>query len=242
VVTSASYLLCGTPRTGSTLLCSLLSSTKVLGHPESYFREPDEAGWARQFGLESAGPRVRDYTAFAQAARAAGTTDNGIFGARVMWGSLERMMDGLGRASDRPDLATLNETFGPLVFFHLEREDIVGQAVSWCRAEQTGVWQHGDVASAPPGRDLDQLKRFVRTIRDHNAAWRAWFDRNGVRPRTVTYERIVQAPRTTVVGMAAELDVDVPPQWQPTSPHHRQADEINARWAAALQAALDENG
>ncbi len=41
-----SYVLCGTPRTGSTLLCSLLCSTGVLGRPESYFREPDEVAWA----------------------------------------------------------------------------------------------------------------------------------------------------------------------------------------------------
>lgn len=61
------YLLCGTPRTGSTLLCSLLSSTGVLGHPESYFREPDEAVWARRFGLETDGSRVHDYNAFVQA-------------------------------------------------------------------------------------------------------------------------------------------------------------------------------
>jgi len=46
-----SYVLCGTPRTGSTLLCGLLRSTGVLGRPESYFREPDEVAWAARFGL-----------------------------------------------------------------------------------------------------------------------------------------------------------------------------------------------
>src|SRR5205814_9813031 len=40
------YLLCGTPRTGSTLLCGLLRSTDVAGRPESYFRLPDEQAWA----------------------------------------------------------------------------------------------------------------------------------------------------------------------------------------------------
>lgn len=86
VTTPAPYLLCGTPRTGSTLLCSLLQSTGVLGRPESYFREPDEVMWAERFGLPTDGRRVRDYFAFAQAARAAGTTANGVFAARIMWG------------------------------------------------------------------------------------------------------------------------------------------------------------
>jgi hypothetical protein len=41
VADPSSYLLCGTPRTRSTLLCGLLTSTGVAGCPESYFRQPD---------------------------------------------------------------------------------------------------------------------------------------------------------------------------------------------------------
>jgi LPS sulfotransferase NodH len=51
VVSLRCYLLCGTPRTGSTLLCNLLASTGVAGRPESYFREPDEPMWAKRFGV-----------------------------------------------------------------------------------------------------------------------------------------------------------------------------------------------
>ena len=79
-----SYVLCGTPRTGSTLLCGLLPSSGVLGRPESYFREPDEVAWAEMFGLATEGGRVRNYRAFVNAARSAGTSNNGVFGARIM--------------------------------------------------------------------------------------------------------------------------------------------------------------
>src|SRR5215212_8307014 len=96
-----SYVLCETPRTGSTLLCSLLSSTGVLGRPESYFRAPDEAGWAARFRLPTDGSLVRDYEAFVRAARAAGTTRNGVFGARIMWGSVDGVVERLGRARGR---------------------------------------------------------------------------------------------------------------------------------------------
>jgi trehalose 2-sulfotransferase len=81
-----SYVLCGTPRTGSTLLCSLLSSTGVLGRPESYFREPDEVAWAAKFGLATEDGHVWDYRAFVKAAVSAGTSSNGVFGVRIMWG------------------------------------------------------------------------------------------------------------------------------------------------------------
>jgi hypothetical protein len=50
-----SYFVCGTPRTGSSLLLGLLESTGVAGHPQAYFREPDEPAWA---GLEMPGERV----------------------------------------------------------------------------------------------------------------------------------------------------------------------------------------
>ena len=144
-----SYVLCGTPRTGSTLLCSLLTSTGVLGRPESYFREPDEASWAARLGVPHDGSQVRDYRAFAHAVRAAATTDNGVFGARVMWGSLERIVAGLEGSSRQSDLAVLQGAFGPLRFVHLRREDVLAQAVSWYRAEQTGSGSRETTRSGP---------------------------------------------------------------------------------------------
>lgn len=81
-----SYLLCATPRTGSTLLCSLLSSTGVAGRPESYFREQDEHAWAARLGVPIAGDGSFDYLAFGRAAARAGRTPYGVFGARIMWG------------------------------------------------------------------------------------------------------------------------------------------------------------
>lgn len=234
-----SYVVCGTPRTGSTLLCSLLTSTGVLGRPESYFREPDEAEWAGRFGLPTEGQRVRDYAAFVAAVRTAATTDNGIFAARIMWGSLERLLEGLGTRPGASDRVTLERAFGRLCFIQLRREDVLAQAVSWYRAEQTGYWQEGDVASRLPEPDFDHMKRLVQTIRDHNAAWRSWFDREAIKPYEVSHEQLVHDPRSTIGGIAAYLGVRLPDGWRATSPHRKQADEVNARWTAALRAAQE---
>jgi trehalose 2-sulfotransferase len=230
------YLLCGTPRTGSTLLCSLLSSTGVLGRPESYFREPDEVAWARRLGVPVTGGRAGDYAGFVRAVRAEATTSNGVFAARIMWGSLERVIEGLAVSSGRSDRAVLEEALGPLAFVFLRREDVVAQAASWSRAEQTGFWQHGDAVRRPPQQDLDQLAGLVGTIRQHNAEWQSWFDRHEVRPLHVTYEQLVRDPRATVAAIAARLGITVPGSWQPVSPHRKQADAINAGWAAAFRA------
>ncbi len=234
-----SYVLCGTPRTGSTLLCSLLYSTGVLGRPESYFREPDEVAWATKFGLATEDGRVRDYRAFVNAALSAGTSNNGVFGVRIMWGSLERMMAGLGQVPGKPDLRILEEALGPLTFVHLRREDIAAQAVSWCRAEQTGYWQQGDVITQEPHQDAAHMKLLMETIRKHNAAWQAWFDAQGVEPHTVTYEQLVGDRRRVIRGIAAKLAVELPSDWRPQSLHRKQADELNRTWADALRTSMD---
>jgi trehalose 2-sulfotransferase len=102
------------------------------------------------------------------AARSAGTTINGVFGVRIMWGSLERMMEGLGRVPGKPDLPVLEGALGPLTFVHLRREDITAQAVSWCRAEQTGYWQQGDVVAREPHQDIARMRLLMETIREQH--------------------------------------------------------------------------
>jgi LPS sulfotransferase NodH len=233
-----SYVICGTPRTGSTLLCSLLHSTGVLGRPESYFREPDEVAWATRFGLATEGGRVRDYRAFVSAARSAGTSDNGVFGVRIMWGSLERVIGGLGGAPGKPDLPILEEALGPLTFVHLRRADVTEQAVSWCRAEQTGYWQQGDIATQEPHQDIPRMELLMETILKHNAAWRAWFDAQGVEPLSITYEQLVGDRRRVIQGIASKMAVELPIDWRPQSSHRKQADEFNRVWADALRTSM----
>lgn len=226
-----SYLLCGTPRAGSTLLCGLLASTGVAGYPESYFREPDERAWAARFGVPVTFDGSFDYRTFAAGAAQAGSTPNGVFAARIMWGTMHLVVDGLRPdGTAETDLDVLADTFGPLRMVHLHRDDVVAQAVSWARAEQTGYWQRGDVSLREPAIDLDQVDELVRTAQAHNAAWISWFAEQGVRPHIVTYEALVADPEPTVRTILDYLDVEVPAAWRPASAHAKQGDEVNAEW------------
>lgn len=228
-----SYLLCGTPRTGSTLLCGLLASTGVAGRPESYFREPDEEAWARRLGV----PVPVEPRAFVRAVRAAGSTPNGVFAARVMWGSLARLVDGLDPGPrTRSDLEVMAAALGPLRAVHVRRADVVGQAVSWARAEQTGHWQDGDRSAAEPRFDLGQLDELVRTIGEHEAAWGRWFAAQGVEPYGVTYEEVTADPAGAVRGILGHLGSAPPAGWRPAPRERRQADEVNAEWVRRYRA------
>ena len=226
-----SYLLCGTPRTGSTFLCSLLASTDVAGRPESYFREPDEQAWAARFGVSVACDGSFDYRAFAAGALRASRTTNGVFAARIMWGTMHLVVDGLRPGGTaETDLEVLADTFGRLRMVHLQRDDVVGQAVSWARAEQTGYWQRGDVSTTEPALDLEQVDELVRTIQAHNAAWLSWFAAQGIRPHVVKYDALAADPERTVRSILDHLDVKAPAGWRAASTHPKQADEVNAEW------------
>jgi trehalose 2-sulfotransferase len=237
-LTAFSYLLCGTPRTGSTLLCGLLASTGVAGRPESYFREPDERVMARRLGVAVGGDGSFDYRRFARAARAVGSTPNGVFAARVMWGTVDRIVAGLDPGPRRRrDLEVLVEAFGPLRMVHLRREDVVGQAVSWARAEQTGYWQDGDRPAAEPRFDRGLIGDLVRTIEEHEAAWNRWFTEQGVAPYRVTYEDVTADPARAVRAILDHLDIEPPATWRPAPRERRQADATNDAWVRSYRGA-----
>ena len=82
--------------------------------------------------------------------------------------------------------------------FTFKRRDVVEQAVSWARAEQSAYWQHGDEVQAQPRLDIDHVHGLVGTIHEHNAGWQAWFGAQGVEPLGVEYESLASDPEGTV--------------------------------------------
>ncbi len=239
-----SYFVCATPRTGSSLLCALLGSSGVAGRPQSYFRQPDEPAFAAQWGLPRTSDGARRYGDFVRAALRAGRTENGVFAARIMGGTLGHLLARLGQ--DHPalagrDLDLLQQAFGRLRFVHLWRRDVVGQAVSWFRAEQTGVW-HRTAPSVERRPDADARYDFhaiadlVRTIEDHNDAWRAWFRSVGVEPYEVAYEDLDAAPVEAARGVLEFLQLEVPAGRPLVAPHRRLRDARTVEWIARYRA------
>jgi LPS sulfotransferase NodH len=229
------YLLCGTPRTGSTLLCDLLRSTGVAGRPESFFRAPDEQAWANRWRLRQTCSGGLDCGEYVRVAVAAGSTSNGVFAARVMWGTLDEIVTKLGGVYpdlSGQDLLLLTRAFRQLRFVYLVRDDTVAQAVSWARAEQTHFWQEGDRAlpGVKPHFDFDQIHDLVRTIQAHNAAWQDWFRASGVQPHLVRYEHLVREPSRCTRQILDFLGLQPASECVIRSDRRRQADRLNADW------------
>jgi LPS sulfotransferase NodH len=170
-----------------------------------------------------------DSVDFVRAAVRAGSTGNGVFAARIMWGTMDLLVEELRRhIGGRRDVDVLERVLGPLRFVHLERSDVVAQAVSWAHAEQTGIWQPGDRSDATAELDLDQVERLVATVQEHNEAWRTWFAAQDVEPLRLTYESLASSPVETVTRVLDFVGTARPVDWAPVSPPERQADSLNA--------------
>jgi LPS sulfotransferase NodH len=237
------YLLCSTPRTGSSLLCGLLESTGVAGRPASYFRAPDEPAWAAQWGIVRPGGAF-DYADYLRSVLVAGRSDNGVFGARIMWGTMSEVVTKLRTVFAEPstsDLDLLQHAFGETRLIYLRRDDVVAQAVSWFRAEQTSIWfetttSHGQQLVEQPRFDYRQIEELHQLIIEHNAAWQQWFDTVGVEPHQIRCEDLDRDPVGATQRVLDNLDIELPRGRKVEVRHRRLADHLNTQWIERYRA------
>jgi trehalose 2-sulfotransferase len=236
-----SYFVCATPRTGSSLLLGLLESTGVAGHPQAYFRAPDEPLWADRWQVTRTPDGGFDYTDYVQAALAAGRTDNGVFGAKLMRETFDEVVDKLANIhSDLVgrDVALLDRVFGRTRFVYLRRDDVLAQAVSWLRAEQTQAWYiggNGEISGngrngRKPSFDAGRIDDLIQLITELSAAWETWFSSFDIQPHVVRYEELDEDMTGATWHILDFLDLDLPDGRAILPRHQRQADELTRRW------------
>ncbi|MEZ5997242.1 MAG: Stf0 family sulfotransferase [Hyphomonas sp.] len=235
---SQSCIICSTPRTGSTLLCGLLASTGIAGQPQSYFRKEDAEKWAGRFGIPVGKDSAANFRAFLDGVLLAGTSPNGVFSVRIMWGSMEELTANLSTSNaawSGTDEELLRQAFGPSHFIWLHRLDTLAQAISWARAEQTRIWHRLEgEPTAPaisPAYDFDQIHMLIETIRTHNEAWQAWFNQNGITPLSLTYEALDADAPATIRTVLDQLGLDTGKANEIRSRNIRLTDQLSLDWA-----------
>jgi LPS sulfotransferase NodH len=266
-----SYLVCATPRSGSTLLCQELDKTGLAGHPQEYFEALRRSGVPRRpheyFDPErhaniverlafremlEGAPKPNPlwhpdtYDQYLEWALDEGTTPNGVFGAKLMWGylgdfaELVRGIDGMAGRS-LPDL--LSRAFPGLRYVQITRRDKVRQAVSLWKAVQTQAWQRDAGASddGHDGRMLEPVFSFrainylMRELTAHDASWDAYFLGLGYEPLKVTYEELADSTEGVVHSVLEHLGIAAPQNLQIGPPRLSvQADEVSELWVARV--------
>lgn len=230
-----SWLLCATPRSGSTLLCGLLESSGVAGHPASYFNRRGLHDYATGWRVPRP-PEGRIDSAYVQAARVAGSTPNGVFGGRLMAESRPELVADLAAETDHPpasELELLTGQLGRLRFVHLRRLNVVAQAVSWAKSLQTHFWHPGEriePGAEAPHYDEELIEQLVTTIEQFEAAWSTWFTQQRITPFEVTYEQLAVDPLLVARQVLDFLDLKVEEGHELVVGAARQADQVNAQW------------
>ena len=264
-----SYLICSTPRTGSSLLCDALTATGVAGRPEEYFqfrartgypRRPQEyfegAGDAEIFDI--LGPRTRveedearydpsrfeRYEGYLEWALEAGTTPNGVFGAKVMWGYFNGFVTGLRWAVPGRQRLSVCElapsVFPDLRYLSVTRRDKVRQAVSLWRALQTWSWSSDQVPAVGTEHLVYShaaIAHLISDIEAHEYEWRAYFRECGVEPLTIVYEDFAGRYEETVRDILRHLQIPEAETAAIAAPHKRpQSDDLSRQWTDRYRA------
>jgi LPS sulfotransferase NodH len=258
-----SYLVCATPRSGSTLLCHFLDQTGVAGHPEEYFEALRHSGLPRRpheyFDPErhaniierlafrempDAAPEPNplwspdSYGRYLDWALAKGTTPNGVFGAKLMWGYLGDFADllrGIDGLAGLPIPELLDRVFPGLRYIQITRRDKFRQAISLWKAVQTQEWRRddeGDLIDRPePQFSFRAINYLVRLLTAHDASWDAYFLGLGIEPIRITYEELARYPEPVVRRILEEFGIPAPADLTiPTSRLKIQADEQSEQW------------
>lgn len=222
----SNYLICATPRSGSNLLCEVLSSLGFAGTPEEHLWDPPGA---EPVSLAVRWPPVLQ----------AGAGANGVFGLKLMGYQADRLERELPAVLGMPDASlglVLAATLADPKCVYLTRQHRLRQAISLVRAVQTSQWRSMDSATCDAQYDAHAISREVQTLEQDEATWEEFFDRNGMTPYRLTYEGFMGCPQRTVGALLSYLGHDDPggialSQTQ----HRRQADDVTEDWLHRYQ-------
>jgi LPS sulfotransferase NodH len=250
VRSTRSVVVASMPRTGSTLLCSALERTGLVGVPLEYLLPRFLESGHRVLGAPHPTQReqrrllfrrlrlqrewwgYREIEPASLPAYIAGlvsrrSSANGVFGLKVFWNHFQDAQAMGFHPSQLPQ---------PVTWIHLDRRDRIAQSVSLVKASQSGTFAMREPARPAAERthyDDGALLRAWQGLRDGTSEWNGYFKAHRITPIRVWYEDLASDYEGTITGLLEALgfqDVKVPPPI-----HRRQADAVNAQWIAAFR-------
>jgi trehalose 2-sulfotransferase len=225
-----SYLICATPRSGSTLLCEALRNTGFAGNPNEYFGPMHVRRWDEEWKTKS---KVEYLTKVIEQARG----ENGVLGIkamRVYWRNVIEFLREATTLGECSEQDLLNRCFPNLRYIWITRRDKVRQAISWMKFLQGSAWywenekpQKIEHLEFKP----EVIREFIIQTACHETAWQEYFRKNQIQPYIVVYEDFVTGYETTAEEIIEYLGIPHPEQIEFGKRHLRkQADELTEEW------------
>ena len=215
VPTTTSYVVCSTPRCGSSLLCEALCNTGLAGAPTEYFDQ-------NQMGRFRDAWKLGDTDGYLEALMLRKTGPNGVFGIKSHYHQLREFF------GESLDLSALPNSR----FIWIGRRDVLRQAVSYARAVQTNQWASTHESTNPnPQFDLQQIRQFKQQIEFEQLEWQRFFERIQVNPLIMVYEEfsqnLLQATKQCLDFLDIEFDTMLSIQDMTL---RKQADHLSDEW------------
>lgn len=225
-----SYLICATPRSGSTLLCEALKNTGLAGNPDEYFGPMHVSRWNEKW-------QTSDNKEYLQHVLEHGSSPNQVWGCKVMrvyWQDFLSQLKQIDNTTYPSDAALLQAHFPNLKYIFMTRRNKVRQAISWLKFLQGLAWywendepqQLQNLTFKP-----DVIDDFLSQTATHESAWLEFFNQAGVQPYVVTYEDFENTYEETATNILDFLGI------KHTNPVpfkkrriKKQADELTEEW------------
>jgi len=247
VVPELSYLICTVPRSGSYLLAEALESTGIAGQPKEYFDRRLVEFWDTRLA------RLPDVSAdlpLLDKILMAGTTPNGVFGAKVHWYQFAEFGEDLLRDSPEPRCSLKRRIAGVLPgirYVWLRRRDKIRQAISYYRAIKTDVWwdikRHlppDTQAHSQPEFDFAAIQALLQLIDSYEAHWQDYFRACHLQPMVLFYEDVASDVETATRSVLQYLNIGEASTVRVAPPRLRkQADHLTELWIASYRAARE---
>ena len=221
------YVIYFTPRTGSSWLTDIATRTGRLSMPGECFNPHFVPGMARKFN-------AGDIDSYIEALVRRRNTE-GVFGCQLTYFQLKKTF-----GSEERFLAH----FGAAPCFWLIREDIILQAVSLSKKQQTKIG-HRTMADAERlhaadrefGYDPENIRHWLKHIRKAEIRTEAMFAGHGLTPLRLSYEIITaMSPLQAVNVIAAQIGVPPVISADLSSDHQKIGTDKNAGFAARFRA------
>jgi len=213
------YAICTEPRSGSSYVAQLFRSTGVLGLPREYLNAPALRRRIADYPEETERQVVEITTR--------GATANGVYGLKLFCEHF-----------DRAAPAQWPAQLPALSFIHLERRDLVGQAISLHRAIQTQQWTAREAAMAEPVFDGARIESLLAHIVRAQARWRYYFARNNLPVLSLIYEDVVASPQRAVDQVADLIGLEETPRINQADEGYLtvQRDDLTNDWRSRFEA------
>lgn len=234
--------MCATPRTGTHLLCFALTDLGIAGRPGEYlidFDHPTWTFWEKSPLAQEHGATTREE--FLDVVRRIGSTDNGVFGVKLMFEHLDKIVSnfqempkytGLDRA------AIFHAEFPNLHVIDAKRRDHLRQAISYARLAQTGVfvvtedWQPESYGE--PVYNFELITNMIGLIEAGERGWAAFYDELGVTPYEIVYEDLLttEGVDRALRGIVRHLGLEPTFETPPAPRSMVQADATTEQWVS----------